>query len=108
MPCGAQAVRKVDVDATAAAAAAGAQGGAAPKPKRNPMEDLKREILIMSHMRHNNIVALNEASAAGWLGRSGTCCTSGAKQARELRFRAVSRTASSLLWRWSVAARVER
>lgn len=30
------------------------------KPRRNPMEDLKREIMIMKKMKHSNIVMLSE------------------------------------------------
>lgn len=50
-----QAVRKVDLEASQSQAA---QQGA--KPRRNPMEDLKREIMIMKKMKHTNIVMLSE------------------------------------------------
>jgi hypothetical protein len=83
-----QAVRKVDMEAAAVMAGgasapghnpaapttAGVGGGAheaggpsspqqqqpPPKPRRNPMDDLKREILIMKRMKHPNVVALSE------------------------------------------------
>lgn len=47
-----QAVRKVDLESSQQQ-----QQGA---KKRNPMEDLKREIMIMKKMKHNNIVNLSE------------------------------------------------
>ncbi len=47
-----QAVRKVDLESSQQP-----QQGA---KKRNPMEDLKREIMIMKKMKHNNIVTLSE------------------------------------------------
>jgi len=50
-----KAVRKVDLEASQGQS--GQQGG---KPRRNPMEDLKREIMIMKKMKHNNIVMLSE------------------------------------------------
>jgi hypothetical protein len=52
---GAQAVRKVDLEASQ-----GQSGQAGGKPRRNPMEDLKREIMIMKKMKHTNIVMLSE------------------------------------------------
>lgn len=56
-----QAVRKVDIEAGHQQQQQARQGGQ--KPKRNPMEDLKREILIMKHMKHPNIVLLKEVCA---------------------------------------------
>jgi [calcium/calmodulin-dependent protein kinase] kinase len=50
-----QAVRKVEMDAQQVQVQA-AQG----IKKRNPMDDLKREIMIMKKMKHNNIVTLSE------------------------------------------------
>ncbi|GIL72516.1 hypothetical protein Vretimale_4302 [Volvox reticuliferus] len=47
-----KAVRKVDLESSQPQ-----QQGA---KKRNPMEDLKREIMIMKKMKHNNIVTLSE------------------------------------------------
>ncbi|KXZ56467.1 hypothetical protein GPECTOR_1g418 [Gonium pectorale] len=47
-----KAVRKVDLESSQPP-----QQGA---KKRNPMEDLKREIMIMKKMKHNNIVTLSE------------------------------------------------
>ena len=52
-PLVAQAVRKVDLDQQQQAAAAGTK-------RRNPMDDLKKEIKIMRCMHHPNIVSLNE------------------------------------------------
>ncbi|GFH31081.1 uncharacterized protein HaLaN_30049, partial [Haematococcus lacustris] len=55
--CWMQAVRKVDLEASQQQ-----QGPPAPgaKPRRNPMDDLRREIQIMRQMKHNNIVMLSE------------------------------------------------
>ncbi|KAJ9508791.1 hypothetical protein QJQ45_028102, partial [Haematococcus lacustris] len=52
-----KAVRKVDLEASQQQ-----QGPPAPgaKPRRNPMDDLRREIQIMRQMKHNNIVMLSE------------------------------------------------
>ncbi len=52
-----------------------ATGGSAPPGarKRNPMEDLKREIMIMRQMHHPNIVTLSEACALAKFQR-GLCC----------------------------------
>lgn len=47
-----QAVRKVDLESS--------QQPQQGTKKRNPMEDLKREIMIMKKMKHNNIVTLSE------------------------------------------------
>ncbi|KAK9800910.1 hypothetical protein WJX73_010144 [Symbiochloris irregularis] len=48
-------VKKVELEA--ARAAGGRQGG---RRKRNPIEDLKREVAIMRKLRHKNITALQE------------------------------------------------
>ncbi|GLC35996.1 hypothetical protein PLESTB_000527500 [Pleodorina starrii] len=48
-----KAVRKVDLESSQPQQQQGAK-------KRNPMEDLKREIMIMKKMKHNNIVTLSE------------------------------------------------
>jgi len=56
-----QAVRKLDIEANhQKQQQQRQQGGQAQKPKRNPMEDLKREIMIMKKMKHPNIVMLKE------------------------------------------------
>lgn len=47
-----KAVRKVDLESS--------QQPQQGTKKRNPMEDLKREIMIMKKMKHNNIVTLSE------------------------------------------------
>jgi hypothetical protein len=52
MRVAAQAVRKVDLESK--------QSQAQTAKKRNPMEDLKREIMIMQKMKHLNIVTLSE------------------------------------------------
>lgn len=52
-------MRKVDLES-----AIGPNGTAAPK-KRNPLEDLKREIMIMKKMKHPNIVTLSEVCVQG-------------------------------------------
>lgn len=49
-------MRKVDLEASQASQ----QNQPGAKPKRNPMEDLKREIMIMKKMKHTNIVMLSE------------------------------------------------
>ena len=38
----------------------GRQAGAGQRKKRNPIEDLKREVAIMRTLRHKNITALQE------------------------------------------------
>ena len=48
-----QAVRKVDLENSQPEQQPGAK-------RRNPMDDLKREIMIMKKMKHTNIVTLNE------------------------------------------------
>lgn len=50
-------MKKVELEA--ARAAGGRQGG---RRKRNPIEDLKREVAIMRKLRHKNITALQEVS----------------------------------------------
>lgn len=51
-----KAVRKVDLDSSQQAAQQGQGGG----HKRNPMDDLLREITVMKRMKHANIVTLSE------------------------------------------------
>lgn len=53
---GLQIVKKVELEAQRAA---GGRGGN--RRKRNPIEDLKREVAIMRKLRHKNITALQEA-----------------------------------------------
>ena len=48
-----QAVRKVDLENSQPQQQPGAK-------RRNPMDDLKREIMIMKKMKHTNIVTLSE------------------------------------------------
>ncbi|MEW5301799.1 MAG: hypothetical protein WDW36_004637 [Sanguina aurantia] len=57
-----KAVRKVDLDVSQQQhhTASHASGSAPVKAKRNPMDDLKREIMIMKKMAHENVVSLHE------------------------------------------------
>ena len=57
---GLQIVKKVELEAQRAAG--GRQGGG--RRKRNPIEDLKREVAIMRKLRHKNITALQEVSVS--------------------------------------------
>lgn len=54
--CVLQIVKKVELEAQRAA---GGRAGAG-RRKRNPIEDLKREVAIMRKLRHKNITALQE------------------------------------------------
>ncbi|MEW5317105.1 MAG: hypothetical protein WDW38_008433 [Sanguina aurantia] len=57
-----KAVRKVDLDVSQQQhhTPSHASGSAPVKARRNPMDDLKREIMIMKKMAHENVVSLHE------------------------------------------------
>ena len=67
-----QIVKKVELEAQRAKGPNEAKGG---RRRRNPVEDLKREVAIMRTLRHKNIVSLQVRLIAFAQYRSASTCT---------------------------------